>query len=326
MPLKKNNELNFSNKKLKIMIMGRANCGKTTLALSARNVLLIDLESGISRTEACYRKDVFDYLDVPDNQKYEALMQDLKTVDLTPYEAIAVDSFGKFMDIASYVVKKENQKNVQKDGKTLSQQGYGALGQKAVDFMNLIESLGKHTIWIVHTTEIKTGDVYKSRVDIVGSTKDRIWKDLDLAGYINYRGLKRIISFTPCEEFDAKGSHGIFGDKDIPELKTTQEGGKLEDNHFLQDLIDIYINNLNEEQKIYSQDYVIYQNAISKCKPLIESSTNEEELNAAYVELKQIDHALTSKRELWSACETKAKELGLKYVSESGTFTKPTEN
>ena len=55
MPIKKANELDFSNKKISMLLLARPGVGKTTLAFSAPKPLLIDLEDGVDRVEACYR-------------------------------------------------------------------------------------------------------------------------------------------------------------------------------------------------------------------------------------------------------------------------------
>ena len=70
--IKKATELDFSNKKFVIIVAGVPGIGKTTLGLSAPKPLLIDLDNGVDRVEACYRKDTLLA------STYEELLDDLK--------------------------------------------------------------------------------------------------------------------------------------------------------------------------------------------------------------------------------------------------------
>lgn len=319
MAIKKATELDFSNKKVAILISGRPSIGKTSLALSAKNPLLIDLENGVDRVEACYRKDVMTNNDVPYDKRYEAFVNDLTTSDLSEYDTIIVDTLDKLFDLLVPVVIKENPKNAQNDGRTLSLKGYGAVGVKISDFIKLVESLGKNVVLISHTVEKTDGDVTKVRLAIPGSTKDSIWNDIDIGGYIEYIGKERTIGFSPTERYDAKGVHGVKGVYTIPELKTTKDGGKTEDNHFLEDLINVVINDLNSTNKKYKEDLAIYKE-VMKIVPEIKNCENVDTLNSLVEKIKTTTHALTSREELLVHVGTKANELGATYDKENGKY------
>ena len=321
MPIKKANELDFSNKKISMLLLARPGVGKTTLAFSAPRPLLVDLENGVDRVEACYRGgDVMVAEDhLSDKEKYHSFIKDLKESDLSAYDTVIIDSLGKFIELVTPVVIDENPVNGQKDGKTLSLKGYGAISAKVAEFIKLIKSLGKHIIFIAHVTEVNDGDVVKVRVNIPGGTKDKIWDDIDLGGYMTFLGKKRVIYFTPTEQFDAKGTHNVKGMYDIPELKNTNEGGKGADNHFLSDLFSVYIAELNSSKAAYENDSVIYAEAM-KLQPKVVAVTNVAELNAVVEEIKTIKHALTSRNELLHFVQIKAKEIGANYDKEAGCY------
>lgn len=319
MAIKKANELNFSNKKIAILISGRPNIGKTTLALSAKNPLLIDLENGVDRVEACYRTDVVVNDDLPFEQRFNAFMKDLSTSDLSNYDTIIIDTLDKLFDLIVPVVIKENPKNSQNDGRTLSLKGYGAVGNKISDFIKFVESLGKNVVLISHTIEKTEGDITKVRLAIPGSTKDSIWNDIDLGGYIEYIGKERVIGFSPCERYDAKGVHGVKGIYAIPELKDSRNGGKLTDNHFLSDLIDKVISDLNSESEKYNSDLEIYKEAIAIIPQINECKTIDE-LNEFVDRIKSFKHALTSREELLAHVNSKASELKATYDKKSGKY------
>ena len=320
MAIKKANELDFSNKKISMLLLARPGVGKTTLAYSAPRPLLIDLEDGVDRVEACYRNDVMTAdPNLKDKEKYHSFIKDLTTEDLSGYDTIIIDSLGKFIELVTPVVIDENPVNGQKDGKTLSLKGYGAISAKVAEFIKLIKSLGKHIIFIAHVTELSDGDVVKVRVNIPGGTKDKIWDDIDLGGYMTFLGKKRVICFTPTEQYDAKGTHGITGTYDIPELKSTLNGGKNEDNKFLTHLFNTYIEELNTSKKTYENDKDIYDNAM-KVLGKIQIVKNVEELNSVVEEIKTTKHALTSREELLSYVQSKALEIGAKYDKEAKCY------
>lgn len=319
MAIKKATELDFSNKKVAVLITGRPSSGKTTLALSAKKPLLIDLEDGVDRVEACYRKDVMLNNDLPFEQRYEAFIKDLTNEDLSAYDTIIVDTLDKLFDLIVPVVIKENPKNAQNDGRTLSLKGYGAVGKKITDFIDLVKRLDKNVILIAHTVEKTDGDVTKTRLAVPGATKDNIWNDIDLGGYIEFIGKDRTIGFSSTERYDAKGVHGVKGVYKIPSLKATSEGGKDTDNNFLASLIDVVINDLNTTNEQYKKDLVVYKKAV-EIVPSIQNCPDVETLNTLVEQIKTMEHALTSRKELLVHVGNKANELGAKYDKEAGKY------
>lgn len=320
MAIKKANELDFSNKKVSMLLLARPGVGKTTLAMSAPRPLLIDLENGVDRVEACYRGDtsVVDQTKT-DEEKYYEFIKDLTTSDLSEYDTIVVDTLGKLIELLTPVVIKENPVNGQKDGKTLSLKGYGAISSKVNEFTKLVEGLGKHIIYIAHVSETQDGDIVKTRVNISGSTKDKIWDNIDLGGYMTFLGKERVIYFTPSEQWDAKGTNGISGMYRIPELKDTKNGGRFEDNNFLKNLFSVFTNNMISTNEKYHNDKAVYDKAM-EIAPKIKSCSSVEELNIFVEEIKNTPHALTSRNELLSIVGNKANDLGATYDKETKRY------
>lgn len=325
MAIKKSSELDFSNKKIAMLLIGRAGIGKTSVALSAPRPLLLDLENGVDRVEACYRSDTSTVdPSLPDDKKYEEFIKDLTTEDLSNYDTIIIDTLGKLVDLLTPVVIKENHANAQKDGKTLSLKGYGAVSAKISEFIKLVKGLNKNVVFISHCTEVQDGETVKVRVNIPGSTKDKIWDDIDLGGYMEFLGKKRVIHFTPSEKFDAKGTHGITGTYDIPTLKSTREGGQTKDNHFLTDLFKVVADDLQSSKQTYDENKVIYDKAM-EIAPKIKNCQGVDALNLYVQELKMTKHALTSREELLSLVSSKASELGATYDKEAKCYIKNTD-
>lgn len=301
--IKKPNELTFEDKKLSMIIAGVPGIGKTTLALSSPKPLLIDLDKGVSRVEARFRTDT----DVVET--YEELVEDLKTADLSAYETIVIDTGGKLLEMLKPVVIAEDAKNGKRDG-NLSLQGYGSVKRKFREFVNFVRGLNKNLIIVFHASEVALeNDLTGLRIRMEGSSRDDVWDDMDIGGFVEIKGKKRTIGFSNCERYYAKGTHGIHGEYEIPNLDGSTK------NTFITDLFKQIRSDLKKEV-----EQVEKYNQAMALKPFIDKVSNPEDLNKLWRKVKEIEHCLTSKNELWFALTQRAKELGVAYDKESDCF------
>lgn len=301
--IKKPSELNFSNKKFAVIIAGVPGIGKTTLALSAPKPLLIDLDKGVSRVVANYRTDVDEV------SSYEELCDDLQNSDLSNYETIVIDTGGKLLEMLKPVVIKEDAKNGKRDG-NLSLQGYGAVKRKFNQFVSFVKSLGKHLIFVFHATEVSlSDDTTGLRIRMEGSSKDEVWDDIDVGGFMEMVGNKRTIGFSNCTRYYAKGTHGIKGIYDIPVL---EKGSK-------NDFVTKLFNTIQTELQNETTELSGYNKAM-KLTEQIDNCKVVEELNNMLETLKTTEHHLTSKEELWFRLSERAKSLGIAYNKEKKLF------
>lgn len=318
---KKPNELNFSNKKFVTLITGRPGVGKTTLSLSAPKPVLFDLEQGIVRVEACYR-GVSSQIeeDIPPYEKYNSLLKDIRSPEMAQFETVIIDSLGKLIEdyLTPYVIH-ENPVNGQRDGKTLSIKGYGAIKSALKELQKELKSLNKNLIYIAHVTEDKKDDITTTRLLVPGKTKDDIWDDIDIGGYIELVGNKRRIFFAPTERFDAKKTQGVDNFYDIPILKSTKEGGKFSDNNFLARLFNTMRENLTIEQETSKVELEKYNKAMTLTEE-IEKASNVEDLRAISEKIKNAEHSLTSKEELTSKFKAKMNELNIVYDAKAKDY------
>lgn len=296
--IKKPAEMMNETSKFRVLIAGYPGIGKTTLGLSAPKPLLIDVDFGINRTMASVRKDYIQ------PESYEELLNDLKG-DLSDYETIVIDTGGKLLELMKAYVIKNDIKNAKKDG-TLSLQGYGAVGREFTRFMNYIYfELRKHCVIIFHAVEEKQEEETKLRILVEGSTKNTVWQNVELGGFIEMRGDKKVIGFNNCERYFAKSSFGIKGNYTIPELNGTQQ------NDFLTKLFEQANKNIQEESKIFEEERKQYQELINEYIPIVESMTVEN-ANEVMDLIKNIDnHILTSEKEIKDHFAKKIKELNL---------------
>lgn len=305
--IKKSAEMINETNKFRVLIAGYPGIGKTTLGLSAPKPLLIDVDFGINRTMASVRKDYIQ----PEN--YEELLNDLKG-DLSDYETIVIDTGGKLLELMKAYVIKNDIKNAKKDG-TLSLQGYGAVGREFTRFMNYIYfELRKHCVIIFHAVEEKQDEETKLRILVEGSTKNTVWQNVELGGFIEMRGNKKTIGFDNCERYFAKSSFGIKGSHIIPELDGTQP------NDFLTKLFEQANKNIQEESKVFEEERKQYQEVINKYIPIVESMTVEN-ANEVMDLIKNIDnHILTSEKEIKDHFAKKIKELNLAWNKEKQQY------
>jgi len=308
--IKKPFEIGEVKKKSRMLIAGFPGIGKTTVALSAPKPLLIDVDKGIDRVRVNERKDFSQPLN------YEELLQDLNS-DLSEYETLVLDTGGKLLDLMKPYVIKQDSKNGQKDGQTLSIKGYGAVGKEFARLTDYIAyTLNKHVIIIFHAKEDKDGEATKLRILVEGSTKDNVWQPMDLGGFIEMYNGKRTIGFDNCERYYAKGTHGIKGIREIPDLENPNNK-----NDFLTKLFEEMDNNTINEAKFYEEDKKEYEKVMNEIKTQIDSMTEDNVMEILAV-IKNTKHYLTSQKELQHIFKQKCEELGLVWSSSDKKYLK----
>ena len=305
--IKKPSEVVSTSKKIRLLIAGFPGIGKTTLALSAPKPLHIDVDRGVDRVQAKNRKDFIQ------PETYEELLEDLKS-DLSDYETLVFDTGGKLLDFMKpYVIKKDS-KNAKKDG-SLSLQGYGAVGkefQRLMDFA--FYQLNKHVVFTFHAKEDKDGEATKLRILVEGATKDNVWQSMDLGGFMEMYNNKRTIGFSNCEKYFAKGTHGIKGIIELPNLEDDSIP-----NDFLTKLFEQVNKNIQDEQKYFDEQRKKYDDLMNEIVPIIDSMTfeNVEEVTE---KIKDATHVLTSEKELKHRYKEKLSELNIVWNKETKKF------
>ena len=295
------NEIQEGAKKIRMLIAGYPGIGKSTLALSAPRPLHIDVDFGIDRIEPRYRKPYIQ------PKSYDEILEDLTPLNVKDFDTLVFDTGGTLISLMSQWAIKKDVKYGQRDG-SLSLKGYGFIGR---EFQRLMDycfyELDKHIVVVFHAIEEKDGDNTRLRIKVEGQTKNNVWEPMDLGGFVEIQGNNRTIGFSNCERYFAKGTRGIHGVWQVPEL------GPDKPNDFLTRLFAQYNALSAAEVAQNAEEQEAYEAAMAEGREIVAGITDADSANAAMSKIKAVNHALTSKKEVNAAFNAKIKELGLFY-------------
>lgn len=298
--LKQPNELTFGDKKFSMILYGAPGVGKTTLALSSPNPVLIDFDRGISRVKAYHRKPTIVC------STYEEVLKDIASPEVAGFETVVIDTGGSFVSfLQDWAIRDNPAVNRQKNG-AISLKGFGAVKQEFQRFTNMLrDAMNKNVIYVFHSDEQKDKDGNpQQRLLCEGAARNIVWQPCDFGGYVQMIGNTRAVSFTPTQEYFAKGCYGIEGTREIP------SAGPGVPNDFLTKLFEEARKNIEAEMEVFAPQKDQYDLAMQAAKKIIDAAGTLDEINAAVSSLQEIDHALTSKKESAALLGAKAKELG----------------
>ena len=294
--IKRASELDFSSKHFTLIIAGAPGLGKTTLALSAPSPLLFDFDGGISRVKAEHRQ-LTSTVDT-----YEDMLADMETEEYREAESIIIDTGGSLVQAMQPWAKKQDAKAA-RDGRAM----FGVVKREFDRLCAQIRRDGKNLIVVFHTTEQPKGDVITQRLSCEGGAKDIVWTPADFGGCMYMLGTKRVIGFTPTEEYFAKGCFGISGLREIPQLKPG------EPNDFLAKLFAEARANIAAEAEQYGVQRRAYDAAMQEGREILATVTDAASATAALEQLRSIAHGLTSRAELNALMTARCAELHIRY-------------
>ena len=300
------NQMDFSAKKFSMIVSGSPGIGKTTLALSAPDPILIDVDRGISRVQARHRKPAI----IGDT--YEEILSDItSSPEVKAAQTLIVDTGGAFVTLLQDWAMRQNPTvNRQKNG-AISLKGFGAVKAEFTRFTNLLQyTMDKNIIYVFHTLEERDDDTTKQRLMCEGAARNIVWQPCDLGCHLQLVGDKRFMGFTPTEQYFAKGCYGIKGLIEVPELTDDIP------NNLISLLFDQARANIANENRFFEAEKERYDSAVRQVDELIETVVDDESAKAAAQQIKKIPHALTSEREARAKFAKGIKSLGLKWDKE----------
>ncbi len=296
-------EMTFTDKKFSMIIYGSPGMGKSTLALSAPDPVHIDFDRGVSRVSAHHRKTTI----VCDT--YEDVLSDIQNPVVKNCQTIVIDTGGSFITyLQDWAMRDNPAVNRQKNG-AISLKGFGAVKAEFSRFTNHVRDvMNKNVIYVFHSVEERDKDGNPlQRLLCEGAARNIVWQPCDFGAFIQMVGNKRVLSFTPEQEFFAKGCHGISGRREIATLSMSDK------NDFLTRLFNEARANITAEAEAFTGVKEKYDAAIATGREIVNGITDAETATAALPLVKGITHALTSEKEIGVMFKTKVKELGLFY-------------
>ena len=304
--------MSFDNKKFSMILYGSPGVGKTTLALSAPDPILIDFDRGMSRVRTQHRKTSI-FCDT-----YEDVLTDLESPAMKDFQTIVVDTGGSFITyLQDWAMRADPKVNKQKNG-AISLKGFGAVKQEFSRFTGYVrDTLHKNLIYVFHSMEQtdKDGNV-QVRLMCEGAAKNIVWTPCDFGGYVQMIGNQRVVCFTPEQEYFAKGCHGIKGQMVVPEL------GPNDENNFITKLFDKAKANIAAEAEAYAPIKAQYEAVMETVRKMLESVTDAESANKVSTDIQALAHASTSLKESSKMLKDKAASIGLVYSKSAAGFIK----
>ena len=296
MPIIKPEEMNFSDKNIIMIISGLPGTGKTTLALSAPDVLLIDTDEGMARVNPAHRKDASIC------KTYEEILADLKAAEGT-YKSIVIDTCGALIEYMKDWAMRTDPKSSKKDG-GFSLQGYGVIKS---EFIRLSAELRKkfNVVYLFHENMTKQDETVFYELVVEGATRTLVYQPADLAAHLFIQNGRRYLGFTPTEQYSAKSAYGIKGLIEVPELKDGDH------NDFLTKLFAKVRANLAAESASIAPEKEAYDKAMELFRKVIADIKTPENVMSTVQLIKVTKHGLTSEKEAKAMLKAKMDELGI---------------
>ena len=303
-------EMTFTDKNFSMILYGPPGIGKTTLALSAPDPILIDFDHGISRVKAQHRKATMVC------KTYEEVLSDVERPEIASFKTFVIDTGGSFVTyLQDWAMRTNPAQNRQKNG-ALSLKGFGAVKQEFQRFTGYVRDvMRKNIIYVFHSDEQKDKDGNPiQRLLCEGAVRNIVWQPCDFGGYMQMIGTRRVISFTPETEFFAKGCYGIEGQRDIPTLRQTDT------NDFLTRLFEEARSNIEADNEAFAPVREQYKQTMQSVRDALDAVTDAKTATDAASYVASLTHVLTSQKEARALLKEKTDSIGLKWNKETGKY------
>lgn len=278
-----------------IVLYGTPGTGKTSVATTADNPILIDTDRGYDR--AVQRVDTLLANSWPE------ITSELNT--LKDYKTIVVDTAKAMLDdyLAAFAISQDAK---------LAYNSLKRFGKMADDFklfVNTIRSYGADLIFICHDKEEKDGDNFKHSPDCTGQSKDLLVRIADQVGYVCKENEKRVIRFEPRD---------CFVGKNVAKLATLEIPDCTDaafENFMADVIVDVRraIQSNSEAQKEANE-------LLSQMRESLESALNPEDFDACLEARTQLPPAL--RKPFASEVNKKAKAKGYTFSKEENKYVK----
>ena len=299
--------------KIKALVYGQAGTGKSTLAISAPKPLLFDFDGGVSRVN-------FNHLSTVGTvqiKSYQDFLDVLTGEDLSAYDTLVIDTGGKLLDhMAEYLIQK-NPKLGKANG-TLTLQGYGERKGEFSSIIRKISVMQKHILFVAHRETRTDGDDTRYVPLFGGSNYDSLVTELDLVGYLEANGRKRVITFDPTSRNDGKNTCNLPSQIELPVIVDEHGNPTAPNNFFTEQVIKPYIARLEQRKAMTIE----YNNVIALIKENITNIVDDVSANDFIARIDEFEHIGNSKLVASKMLAEKCKELKLSLNKETKRYEK----
>lgn len=300
---KKPSELQIATT-IKALIYGQPGIGKSTLALSSPQPVLLDFDGGVQRVNGAFQCPT---LPVEKWEEVQEALVELKEGGV-PCQTIVIDTAGKMLDFMSDFIMRNDSKMRMRDG-SLSLKGYGARKVMFINFLRDVSMMGKNLVFVAHEKEDKDGETRIVRPEMGGSSLGDLIKELDLVGYMQAIGTERTVSWSPTEKFYAKNACNLPPIHKVENI-IAQNGQIIGKNNFMSLIFQNYNNYLSS----LKQERIKYEAVLASLSKGIETVSDEASANTV---LSKIDgfngHIWDSKERAVQKLREKCATLGLVF-------------
>jgi hypothetical protein len=283
----------FPERPVIMVIYGVPGSGKTSVANTCENAVLIDCDRGADR--AVNRVDTIIAKTWHDILKDENLIKNYKTVIIDTAKA-ALDDY-----LMAYVVEKDYKL------KTNKLKAYGAIGEEFKAFINARRAENVDIVIIAHAKQEQDGDIFKYYPDVTGQSKDLILRIADQVGFITIENKRRVINFDPTDKTIGKNvakiPTTIIPDDTTPEF---QSFGKM--------LIEKVKNSLQKQ----SEEQVSAQLLMATLSDTLGICLNADDLNHLFAKCKELPKS--NQLAMWKLIQAKATEMNCSFDNENKKF------
>lgn len=190
-----------------IVLYGTPGSGKTSVATTSKNPLLVDTDRGFDR--AVQRVDTLVANKWQDILDAQADMKDYNTIVVDTAKACLDDYLQQYVIDLNYKLKTNTLKR------------FGQMGDEFKAFVGALRQNGSDIVFVCHDKEVTEGDIVRHSPDCTGQSKDLLLRIADQVGYVSIANGHRTISFEPADNYIGKNVAQIAAQQ-IPEAGTAE--------------------------------------------------------------------------------------------------------